>query len=240
MSRGRDLDRLYAILDNLRERLGGFRYLSDCSSRSGWPKRGVYFFFEETEARQTGDALRVVRVGTHALRRGSRTTLWNRLSQHRGHLSGSFAGGGNHRGSIFRLHVGTALLDREPMTFPEPIHRTWAKGSTAPREVRLGEHILETAVSSYIGGMPILWIEVPDEPGPASHRGLIESNCIGLLSNLGREPLDPASSKWLGRHAASPKIRGSGMWNVNHVEQDHEPAVLDLLDSYARSMATPT
>ena len=52
---------------------------------------------------------RVVRIGTHALAAcGSRSTLRQRLGQHRGGASGR----GNHRGSIFRLLVGQALLTR--------------------------------------------------------------------------------------------------------------------------------
>ena len=127
MSREHDLDRLYSILDDLRRRQGGFRYLRDCSALSGWPKRGVYYFFEDGERRQGADALRVVRVGTHALKAGSRAKLWGRLSQHRGSLTGTFAGGGNHRGSVFRLHVGTALLNSGD--YHEVVWDTWGKGS---------------------------------------------------------------------------------------------------------------
>ncbi len=62
-----------------------------------------------------GSGLRVVRVGTHAVTTTSRTTLWNRLSQHRGVAK---TGGGNHRGSIFRLIVGTALKRRDGLNKP--------------------------------------------------------------------------------------------------------------------------
>ena len=72
-----------------------------------WPRRGVYFFFEPGESRSlSGTGSRIVRLGTHALANGSRSTLWQRLSQHRGNAKGD---GGNHRGSIFRLLVGVAL-----------------------------------------------------------------------------------------------------------------------------------
>ncbi|HTV26286.1 MAG TPA: hypothetical protein VMF32_00715 [Xanthobacteraceae bacterium] len=104
MSRYDDLLRFYDLLARLEEKIGGARVLSDCSGRMNWPQRGVYFFFEPGELRSdTGNGPRVVRVGTHALTDTSRTTLWKRLSQHRG--TGN-AGGGNHRGSIFRLLIG--------------------------------------------------------------------------------------------------------------------------------------
>jgi hypothetical protein len=105
MDRLSDLVRYYDLLDRLEQKLGGERRLSECSGRMDWPKRGVYFFFEPGEERRdSGHGPRVVRVGTHALTTNSRTTLWNRLSQHRGVEK---SGGGNHRGSIFRLIVGS-------------------------------------------------------------------------------------------------------------------------------------
>jgi hypothetical protein len=73
----------------------------------------------------------VVRVGTHALKAGGSTTLWGRLSTHRGQLR---SGGGNHRGSIFRLIVGTALIARDGHKFP-----TWGEGSSAAKDIKVGE-----------------------------------------------------------------------------------------------------
>jgi len=124
MSRSGLVDRSYEILRDLEDRLGGCRRLSECDGKMDWPKRGVYFFFEIGEERTTGRGLRVVRVGTHALKRGSRPTLWDRLRAHRGTLKGRHAGGGNHRGSIFRLHVGTAILRKKEL---EKSYLTWER-----------------------------------------------------------------------------------------------------------------
>ncbi len=108
-----DVQRFYALLALLEERWGGKRLLAEAHGGLVWPKRGVYFFFEPFEERTTsGSGLRVTRVGTHGLKAGSRSTLWKRLRQHRGTLRGKYAGGGNHRGSVFRLHVGTALIHK--------------------------------------------------------------------------------------------------------------------------------
>ena len=102
------LVRFYDILATLERRIGGRRLLAECRGRMDWPLRGIYFFMEEGERRtDTGTGLRIVRVGTHALKAGSRTTLWHRLSQHKGQEK---SGGGNHRGSIFRLLVGSTLM----------------------------------------------------------------------------------------------------------------------------------
>jgi len=54
-------------------------------------------------------------------------------------------------------------------------------------------------VSRYIQSMSFLWVAVEDPPGKDSDRKVIEVNAIGLLSYLGRPPLDPPSPSWLGR-----------------------------------------
>ena len=189
-------------------------------------RRGVYFFFEKGEVRSTRDVtnrLRVVRVGTHALGDGEDTSLWSRLRSHRGVAK---SGGGNHRGSIFRLLVGAALSQRES----DLAIGSWGQGKTAPRAVLDGEHLLECRVSDLIRQMPLLWVEVPDDPGRKSIRGLIERNAVALLSNLGRQAaIDPASTGWLGHHCSGEPVRRSGLWNNHHVIQDYDPQFLDVL-----------
>ncbi len=207
-----DLKRFYQLLDDLKRTIGT-TCLKDCSGRMGWPKRGVYFFFEDGEVRPGGITPRVVRVGTHAVSKGSRTTLWHRLRTHRGTLSG----GGNHRGSIFRLHVGTALLARNESLLPKP--QSWGKGSSAKRDVREGERHVEHAVSECIGSMPFLHVDADDESGPQSIRKTIEANSITLLSQVGiaGSLADPPSADWLGQFCGHEAVRQSGLWNVQHV-----------------------
>jgi hypothetical protein len=226
-------ERLYEMLDDLRERSGGFRYLRDCDGRIPWPQRGVYFFFEDGERRARGDNLRVTRVGTHALTSRSRTTLWNRLAQHRGHVNGTYEGGGNHRGSVFRHHVGEALIARGEWTGPERL--TWSDRKSAPAEVRADELELERAVSRYIGGLPFLWVAVDDDAGPESDRGTIEAGSIALLSNH-RHPLDRPSSTWLGLDAQRSSIRESGLWNVRHVDDEPTVGFLPVLALHVEAM----
>jgi hypothetical protein len=205
------LERLYGAIDRLRERVGGARTLASADGRSGWPSHGVYLFFEDGECREDGREPRVVRVGTHALPATSRTSMWQRLSQHRGTLGGRHPGSGNHRGSVFRLHLGSALIARDG--WPEAA-ATWGRGSSASTEVRAGEVELERAVSRYIRSMPLLWLDVPDR----HDRRVIEQDLIALLSNADRPSRDAPSEAWLGRHAAHPAIRRSGLWNVHHVD----------------------
>jgi hypothetical protein len=118
-----DLRRFYVLMDQLALHPGGPRRLADCSGRMDWPMRGVYFFMELGEMRrESDDGPRIVHVGTHALKDQSRTTLWKRLSQHKGQRDGN----GNHRGSIFRLLIGAALLADNPT-----LCSTWGQGNNA-------------------------------------------------------------------------------------------------------------
>jgi hypothetical protein len=212
----------YSILDALQNNLGGTRTLVESSGRMIWPRRGVYFFFEHGEQRSdSGEGPRVVRVGTHALKTGSATKLWTRLSQHKGQIS---TGGGNHRGSIFRLIIGSALIARHGY-----MCGTWGTGKTAKGEVRKQEQTLEHEVSKVIGSMAFLWLAVKDEAGPKSQRCYIEKNTIALLSNYRKDPLDPASRNWLGRHSDRDRVKRSGLWNSNHVEDSYDPAFLEHL-----------
>lgn len=223
-----DLEGFYSLLDELATRTGGPRLLSECSKRTGWPQRGVYFFYESGETRGNGRQ-RVVRVGTHGLITGSGSTLWGRLGQHRGNTGGSNPGGGNHRTSIFRLHVGTALLNSDPALADHVAQQTWGRGNKATAEVKAGERDLERRVSAYIGAMPFLWLDVDDEPSRASDRGLIESSSISLLSNLANPLADRPSRGWLGHHADREAIRRSGLWNVNHVTGTVDHRLLERL-----------
>lgn len=200
-----DTDRFYRLLHELARRVGGPRKLEACTASTGWPRSGVYFFFEATERRDDG-SLRVVRVGTHGLRSGSRQTLWARLAQHKGTRSG----GGNHEVSIFRKHVGSALI-RSGADGAEGeelcalwLGRSRPLGEGAKR--RLAE--IERRVSQHIGAMPLLWLGMDG----ADERGWLERNAIALLSAR-RGGVDRPSPKWLGRHAANERVRTSGLWN---------------------------
>ena len=218
-----DLDRFYSLLAMLAQRPWQGRQLSELSGKHGWPHRGVYFIQEPGEYRAgAAHTQRVVRVGTHAVSANSNSTLWGRLRAHRGTRNG----GGNHRGSIFRLHVGAALLARD-----HGDHPTWGVGSSAPKHTRDQEGKLEHLVSTTISEMTVLWVDVPDEPSAGSARATIERNSIALLSG-GFVPVDPPSEQWLGRESPKDTIRRSGLWNLNHVSDQYDPRFLDILERW--------
>jgi len=221
------LIRFYEALAQLEYQLGGKKKLRECHGRMPWPRRGVYFFFEDGERRShSGVGLRVTRVGTHAVSVASKTTLWKRLAQHKGSMK---SGGGNHRGSIFRSLVGEALLNRDERSDIV----TWGDGQSAPKEIRIGEHVLEAEVTNYLGNMPFLWMDVEDEPAVMSLRGYIEMNSIALLSNFGKsasETLDAVSENWLGSYSGREQVIKSGLWNNRYVDKAYEPSFLQVLE----------
>ena len=235
-----DTVRFYELLDRLASRVGGPRFLQGCDGRMDWPQRGVYFFYESGETRSgTGIGQRVVRVGTHALKDGSGSKLWGRLSQHRG---SSRSGLGNHRGSIFRLLVGIALARRGNIPLPESWGIANSLGKAAQRlnveraSIREAEASIEARVSEYIGQMPFLWLSVSDAPGADSKRGLIERNAIALLSDYVRLTADGPSADWLGHYSDRERVRLSGLWNNNHVDETYNASFLDEMERHINSI----
>ncbi len=227
-NRKSDLINFYQLLDSLSLKIGGQLLLSDCNSKIKLPSRGVYFFMEPTEMRiDTGSGLRVVRVGTHGLKLGSKSTLWQRLSQHKGT---STSGGGSHRGSIFRLLLGTTCTNKNLEC------STLGQGSTAKGDVRISEKPLEQEVSKIIRNMPFLYLDIDDVPSPDSLRGVIERNSIALLSNFQKSPIDPPSQDWRGLRCNREKVRLSGLWNQNHVDEVYDPAFLQILETLINKM----
>jgi len=223
-SRFDDVIRFYELIGTLEKYGGGKRTMKDCTGKRGWPERGVYFFFEPQEFRTLHPShQRVVRIGTHGVSKGSRSTLWHRLRTHKGTEFGT----GNHRGSIFRLHVGMAIIYRDGDAARYP---NWGQGQSAPPGIRKSEEGLERKVSQFIGEMSILHLKVEDDTGPGSDRAYLERNAIALLA--GKIPADKPSKNWLGSYSPNPTIRKTGIWNLDHVSRKYQPEFLEILEQY--------
>jgi hypothetical protein len=217
------LEELYGALALAEYDQGG---LLRMDSHAELPSKGVYFFFEAGEKRGGRRDARVVRVGTHAVSQGSKSTLAQRLRAHRGVAT---TGGGSHRSSVFRSHVGAALIRRDGLSD----YTDWGSGSTADKEIRQREEGLERRVSEFIGAMTYLVVAVSDEASARSDRAYIERNAIALLSMVGRE-LDPPSSGWLGTWSNSHQIASSGLWNIDHVGRTVDPRFVLVLRDLIR------
>ena len=200
-NREKDIERFYGLMKELEERVGGKRKLKDCHWNMGWPRRGVYFFFEEGETRSGSESeLRVVRVGTHAVTAKSKSRLWNRLYEHK-------QDGGR---SVFRDHVNAALKNR------------------AKINGRFREHNHTRCISNYIAQMPFLWLNVDGEEG-YNHRTRLEKNAIALLSGWRKDAIDQRSECWLGRFSRKTEIAKSGLWNVQQIKGNYSSSFLDDL-----------
>jgi hypothetical protein len=121
------------------------------------------------------------------------------------------------------------------------IQATWGVGG-APKDaartqgmatdlIMEQELATELEVSRVIGAMSVAWVRVVDPSGPASMRGTIERNAIGLLSNWSGPPMNPASSGWLGKSCDHERVTRSSLWNNNHVDLDevYDPRFLDQM-----------
>lgn len=170
-----------------------------------------------------------------ALTAGSKSTLWGRLSAHKGSTK---TGGGSHPASIFRLLAGVALW----RSAGQPVPPSWGLGGhpgiaatklgITSQEVLAQEHPLEVRVTYYIGAMPFLWLAVDDPPWPASSRGVIECNRIALLSNAVPPTVNEPSQLWLWRLSHRQAVRESGLWNIRCVRRTYIATGLDVLEAW--------
>jgi hypothetical protein len=121
--------------------------------------------------------------------------------------------------------VGAALIRRD--NAPGDLLSSWLDRHRPPGQRASQEASVERAVSSHIGAMPLLWLNVPAR----ADRGYLENNSIALLSCLTGGP-DRPSTSWLGQYAEPAEraeIRESGLWNVQHVSGHYDPGFLRQL-----------
>jgi hypothetical protein len=139
---------------------------------------------------------------------------------------GTRTGAGNHRASVFRLHVGRAIIEREQLQKQYP---NWGKGQSASKEITKLEAALEFRVSEYIGNLRVLFIPVLDLAGTGSMRATIERQFISMFTeNIC--PMEESSPSWLGRFSDKKSIRDTGLWNVRDVGSEYDLKFIPLLD----------
>jgi hypothetical protein len=219
---------LYGMIAEASRRHGVHRFELFGSLRE-MPQRGVYYFFDpDEETKFSSELPRIVRVGTHAVSAGSRSTLRTRLRAHFGQRDTT----GNHRASIFRLHVGNALLARSSRQASYP---SWGKGMSADRATKDEERALEVEVSRYLSRLLFSFVELSDASSPTSQRSQLERASINFLGADGI-PLESPSQGWLGLSARPEIIRSTGLWNIQH---NGERFVRRDLDIIARSLFSP-
>jgi len=157
------------------------------------PLNGIYFFYEDGEyCEKDGIKLeRIVRVGTHI----KQDNFQKRIHYHYN---------GNKNGSVFRKHLGGAMIARDNLDYP-PLSRWLAKGT------RFQE--LECRVSELLQkSFRFRCIEVED-----GNERLALEKC--LIATLSRCEHCKHSQNWLGIYAKDPRIELSGLWNIRHTKR---------------------
>lgn len=190
-----NLKQMYRRVDELYDLVQQLPRFDHLTPKERLPANGIYIFFEQGENAvwRGGCVSRIVRIGTHR-RDGS---FPGRIRQHYGRVNSLR---GNKNGSVFRKHVGSALLRKADLR--DPRLDSWL-GQKGGSYLEVEEQVSRTLRDNFTFSC----IRVDD----ATDRINIEKGLIALLARY--SPLKP-SKAWLGHHAASEKIRECGLWNV--------------------------
>jgi hypothetical protein len=185
------------------------------------PKNGIYFFYENGEAQNhaASELPRIVRVGTH--KDGnfrSRIAEHFLLDEHKMVFDADKPA--PHDRSIFRKHIGRALLEREN----DPYLKVWGDLDFTTRATRdLYRHLRdirkETEIESEVTRIlrdtfTFRYIEILGEKDRMGGDGL-EKALIGTLAQCGCCTSSPG---WLGRHSPKPKISTGHLWLIQHLK----------------------
>lgn len=186
---------------------------------SALPENGIYFLYEEGEScsHQTAKQ-RIVRVGTH--RDGNfRSRLAEHFLLNERKMAFTRDQPAPHERSIFRKHIGRALLNKaqDPYISVWDIDFTKRKTRDANRHLRdIGkEAAIEREVTQILReNFSFRFVEMADQIQRMGHQGL-ERPLIGTLASC---PLCGPSSGWLGRYSPNVQIRESGLWLIQHLK----------------------
>ena len=162
------------------------------------PVNGIYIFYEKGEICSLGESKtdRIVRVGTHK----SDGRFPGRIRQHYGQVNSLR---GNKNSSVFRKHIGSALISRTNRD--DPRLKDWIEqGEPGTSEI---EELVSVELRNNFTFV-CFPVDTKEE------RLSLESGLIALLSQF---PLGQPSDNWLGKYAARPEIGNSGLWNTQHI-----------------------
>jgi hypothetical protein len=89
--------------------------------------------------------------------------------------------------------------------------------------------------------MPFLWAARQRRAGTHKPARLYRANSIALLSNLEKEPLYPPSASWLGSGCdrGKARVRDSGLWNQNHVDETYDENFLNQFERMVEQAGRP-
>lgn len=185
------------------------------------PDNGIYFFYERGENwGHGGHGQRIVRIGTS--RDGN---FQSRISEHYLLNDSKMTFNQNkpapHERSIFRKNIGRALLNRDK----DEYLKVWEMDFTSREDRDKYGHLrnitkekeIEAEITSILRNNFSFRFIIINDQNERMGAGGFESKLIGTVShcNLCRPSLN-----WLGRFSPITKIQESGMWLVQHLNDD--------------------
>jgi len=192
-----------------------FSYLFDVAAL---PSNGVYFFYEKGERCGHHAAKpRIVRVGTH--RDGNfRSRIAEHFLLNERKMAFTEDQPAPHDRSIFRKHIGGALLNkaRDPYLSVWEIDLTPRKTRDSKRHLRdiSKESAIEREVTQVLRqNFSFRFIEIADEMQRMGNQGL-ERALIGTLASC---PQCRPSAGWLGCYSPNVRICESGLWLIQNL-----------------------
>ncbi len=174
-------------------------------------KNGIYFLFEEGET-VLKNQHRIVRIGINETD--------GRFVQRVGdHFSG------NHRGSVFRKHIGRAFLVKSGKESYLPLWDLDNKKVAIQREKIdwLFEETIEKQITNYIElKCSFSIVSFNDQ----ATRMEFEKK---LIASIAFQPQNSPSKTWLGIFHPNKKIYASGLWNIQHLRYKNKINQNDLI-----------
>jgi len=202
------------------------------------PKNGIYFFYEKGEFwGHGGNKPRIVRVGTH-----KDGNFGNRIAEHylmnESKMNFSSNQPAPHERSIFRAHMGRALLNQHR----DGYLKIWKIDFTSrEKREKLGylrdinkEKEIESEITRILrNNFTFRFIELESQAERMGKTG-IESPIIGTLAHC---RLCRPSANWLGNYSPIQQIRKSGLWLVQHLKSGgiDERDLNTILDAIKRN-----
>jgi hypothetical protein len=182
--------------------------------KSRIPPNGIYILFEKGEQGHGAD--RIVRVGTST----GQGNLPSRLREH-------FMIENKDR-SIFRKNIGRAILNRDR----DPFLQHWDLDLTSHQNKDKYQHLIDNDKQRQVEHQVTVYIQdnfsfitIPVQS--KDRRVQLEARIISTVSLCSA---CHSSGTWLGRHSPKPKIRQSGLWQVNKLyKQPLSPHDFDTL-----------
>jgi len=181
------------------------------------PDDGIYFFYELGEFGHGGN--RIVRIGTH-----KNGNFKSRIKDHFVFNKNKIENLDKNKPkpsdrSIFRKNIGRALIRKENLDYIEMWEQDFTKKINRKklgnkRNIELEKQIEKKISKILRENFSFRFIKVEQASKVIGSKGL-ESRLIATVAKCEK---CRASPNWLGRFSPIEKIRKSGLWNFQHVD----------------------